>query len=162
MQVHVRDVGTDVRRSRQADLGVEVGAVHVHLAALGVDCGADLTHVFFVDAVGRRVGDHQAGQPVAGLGGLALEVLEIDVAALVAFDDDHTHADHLRRGGIGAVRRGRDQADVALPFTAALVILADCDQAGVFALGTRLGCMLMASKPVIAQSQASSSSIISL
>ncbi len=32
--------------------------------------------------------------------------------------------------------RGRDQADVALPFAAALVVLADRDQAGVFALGT--------------------------
>ena len=34
VQVHVADVGADAGRRGQADLGVEVGAVHVHLAAV--------------------------------------------------------------------------------------------------------------------------------
>ena len=37
VQVDVADVGADVRRAAQADLGVQVGAVHVHLAAVAVD-----------------------------------------------------------------------------------------------------------------------------
>ena len=62
VQVHVADVGADEAGRGQADLGVEVGAVHVHLAAVGMDDGADVLHRFLEHAVGRRVGDHQAGQ----------------------------------------------------------------------------------------------------
>ncbi len=105
VQVQVRDVRADVRRSRQADLGVEVGAVHVDLAAVAVDHFADLAYPLFVHAVGRRIGDHQAGQPVARLGRLEAQVVEVDVAAGIALDDHHPHAGHDRRGRVGAVGR---------------------------------------------------------
>jgi hypothetical protein len=42
VQIHVADVGTDQRRRGQADLRVEVGAVHIHLAAVLVHDGADI------------------------------------------------------------------------------------------------------------------------
>ena len=42
VQVEVADVGADVAGRGQADLGVHVGAVHVHLAAVPVDDGADV------------------------------------------------------------------------------------------------------------------------
>ena len=42
VQVQVADVGADVAGAAEADLGVEVGAVHVDLAAVGVDDLADL------------------------------------------------------------------------------------------------------------------------
>ncbi|MNP32653.1 hypothetical protein D3C76_1258480 [compost metagenome] len=60
MQVHVRDVGTDVRGPGQADLGIEVGAVHVHLAAVGMNHRAYLADALFIHAMGRGVGRHQA------------------------------------------------------------------------------------------------------
>ncbi|MCY1406433.1 hypothetical protein D9M71_217000 [compost metagenome] len=139
VQVHVRDVGADIRRARQAHLGVEVGAIHVHLPAVAVDNLADLADALFVHTVGRGIGGHQAGELAAGLLGLALEVFEIDVAGLVAVDDHHPHARHLRRGRVGAVGRGGNQADVAMPLAAALVVAADGEQPGVLALGAGVG-----------------------
>ncbi len=41
VQVQVADVGADVARAAEADLGVHVGAVHVDLAAVRVDDVAD-------------------------------------------------------------------------------------------------------------------------
>ena len=46
--------------------------------------------------------------------GLRLEVGEVDVAVLVAGDDDDLHAGHLRRRRIGAVRRRGNEAHVAM------------------------------------------------
>ncbi|MNF64108.1 hypothetical protein D3C84_458310 [compost metagenome] len=125
VQVHVGHVGAYVGRPRQTDLGVEVGAVHVDLAAVAMDDLADLADALLVDAMGRGVGDHQAGQLAVGLRGLAFQVLQVDVALLVAVHYHHAHAGHLRRGRVGTVGRGRDEADVAVPFAAALVVAAD-------------------------------------
>ena len=135
VQVHVADVGADEAGRGQADLGVEVGAVHVHLAAVGMDDGADLANRFLEHAVRRRVGDHQAGEVVLVFLSLGLEVGDIDVAVVVAIDDDDLHVAHLGGGRVGAVRRFRDQADLAVRFTAAGVVAGNRHQAGVFALG---------------------------
>jgi hypothetical protein len=90
---------------RQADLRVHVGAVHVHLPAVGVDDLADLDDGFLEHAVRGRVGDHQRGEVRRMLLGLGAQVGDVDVAVLVAGHDHHVHADHLRRGRVGAVRR---------------------------------------------------------
>ncbi|CAI8728808.1 putative metal-dependent RNase [Pseudomonas sp. IT-P218] len=136
VQVQVRHVAAELARGAQADHGVHVGAVDVHLAAVVVDDAADFADAFLEHAVGRRVGDHQRGEVFAVLDGLGAQVFDVDVAAGVAGGDDDTHAGHLRGGRVGAVGRGRDQADVAAVFATALVVGADGQQAGVFTLGT--------------------------
>ena len=60
-----------------------------------------------------------AAEPLGVLVDLRPQVGEVDVAGLVAGDDDHAHAGHDRAGGVGAVRRAGDQADVALLVAAA-------------------------------------------
>ncbi|MCY1419456.1 hypothetical protein D9M71_350460 [compost metagenome] len=135
----MRDVGTDVRRARQAYLGIEVGAVHVHLAAVLVHHFADFANPLFVHAVGRRVGDHQARQALPCRMGLGLEVGQVDVAIVVAIDDHHLHTGHLRRRRVGAVGRRRDQAQRALRLVAATVVAGNGHQACVFTLGTGVG-----------------------
>ncbi len=72
--------------------------------------------------------------------GLGAQVVDVDIALGVAGDHHHAHADHLRGRRVGAVRRRRDQADVAMAFAARAVIAADRQQAGIFALraGIRL------------------------
>jgi hypothetical protein len=90
---------------RQADLRVHVGAVHVDLAAVRVDHLADLADLLLEHAVGGQIGDHQRGEVGRVLLGLGLEVGQVHVAFGVAFDHHHVHADHLRRGRVGAVRR---------------------------------------------------------
>ena len=54
-------------------------------------------------------------------------------------DDHDLHAGHVRRGRIGAVRRARDEADVAMALAAALVPRPDDEQSRVLALRARVG-----------------------
>ena len=75
----------------------------------------------------------------AVLGGLGPEVVDVDVAAVVARDHDHAHAGHDRRRRVGAVGRRRDQADVALLVAAAAVVGADGEQPGQLALRAGVG-----------------------
>ncbi len=111
VQVEVRHVGAEAARAGQADHGVEVGAVEVHLPAGVVHRGADLADGLLEHAVGGRVGDHERGQVLTVLVDLGAQVVEVDVAGVVAGHHDHRHAGHDRAGGVGAVGRGRDQAD---------------------------------------------------
>ncbi len=140
VQVQVRNVRTPLAGLGHADQGVHVGAVGVHLAAVLVDDLADLDHLFLEHAVRGRVGHHDRGQAVAVLLGVEADVFHIDVAVGIGLGDHHLHAAHLRRGRVGAVRRIRDQADVAVVFAARAVVGADRQQAGVLALcaGVRL------------------------
>ena len=70
VQVQVADVAAEPTGSGHADEGVEVGAVDVDLAAVGVDDVADLADALLEHAVRRRVGDHEGRQPVGVLVGL--------------------------------------------------------------------------------------------
>jgi hypothetical protein len=70
---------------------------------------------------------------------LRFEVAHVDVAVGVAGDDDDAHARHLRRRRIGAVRGGRNEADVAMTLAAAPVIRLDHEQSRVFSLRARIG-----------------------
>ena len=114
VQVQVRDVAAEVAEAREAEQGVEVGAVDVHLAAGVVHGLGDLEHVVLVDAVRRRVGDHERGERLGVQRDLRAQVVEVDVAGLVARDDDDLHAGEHGGGGVGAVRRRRDEAHGAL------------------------------------------------
>ena len=138
VQVDVADVGADQRRLRQPGERVHVGAVHVDLAARRVHQLADARDAFLEHAVRRRVGHHQHGEALAVLGHLALEVAEIDVAVLVAAHDHDAKAHHLRTRRVGAVRRGRNQADVAR-LTFPFVVRTDGEQPRIFALGAGVG-----------------------
>ncbi|MNM52925.1 hypothetical protein D3C81_640150 [compost metagenome] len=139
VQVQVRHVATELARGAQADHGVHVGAIQVHLAAVLVNDVADAGDGIFEHAVGRGVGDHQRSQLRPVLLGLELQVGDIDVATLVAVDHHHPHAGHLRRGRVGAMGRRRDQAYIAPCLATAGVVGADRQQAGILTLGTGIG-----------------------
>ena len=99
---------------READERVQVGAVDVDLPARVVHEPADLADRALVHAVRRGVGDHQRRDVLGVLGELRAQVVEVDVAELVAGHDDDAHAGHHGARGVRAVRARRDQADVAL------------------------------------------------
>ena len=139
VEIEVADVGADVAGGGEADLGVHVGAVHVNLAAVGVDRGADVFDRGLEDAVGGRVGDHQRGEGVGVGGGLGGEVGDVDVAVGVAGDGDDLEAAHGGAGGIGAVGAGGDEADVAVALVAGFMIRADDQEAGILALRAGVG-----------------------
>ena len=108
---------------REPDQRVQVRAVDVHLPAVRVDDLADAarcpaSNTPCVDGYVTMI----AARSRACCAALRFEVGEIDVAVVVARDDDDLHAGHLRRRRIGAVRGRRDQADVAMRLAAARVI----------------------------------------
>ncbi len=139
VQVHVADVGAELGRAHEPDLGIEVGAVEIDLTAIGMDGVADFLDRRLEHAMGRGIGDHQGGEVVLVLGGLLLQVGDVDVAMLVAGHDDDLHARHDGGGRVGAMGRDGDEADVALSFTARGVIAADGEQARIFALAAGIG-----------------------
>ena len=100
---------------------------------------AELADAVLVHAVRRRVGDHDRGEVVGVLLALGAQVVEVDAAVVAGLDHDDPHAGHHRGGGVGAVRRGRDQADVALLVAVGHVVGADRQQPGELALRAGVG-----------------------
>ncbi|MNE25659.1 hypothetical protein D3C80_1189940 [compost metagenome] len=72
VQVQVRHVATELPWRAQADHGIHVRAVDVHLPARGMNNVANLADPAFEHPVGRGVGNHQRSQLVAVLQRLAL------------------------------------------------------------------------------------------
>ena len=138
VQIEMTDVGSDISGPRQPDKCVEIGAVEIDLAAMGMCNVADLHHRFFEHAMGRGVGDHARCKPARVFFGLSAEISDVDVAMIVGTDHDDGHAAHLCRCRIGAMGGRWDQADVAGQIAAAAMIGANGEQPGVFALRARV------------------------
>ena len=101
----------------------------------------DFTHFtdrFFVHAVGGRISHHDAGEIIARLFRFRAQVSQIDVAIFITCHNYHLHSCHMCRSGVSSVRRSRDQADIAMPFVAAFMIMTNRQQARVFALCARV------------------------
>ena len=113
VQVQVADIAAQIARARQADHRVHVGAVDIDLAAMLMGDLADVVTVSSNTPWVRGIGDHAGRQIVAVLFGLGAEILQIDVAVVGRLDDT-TFSPPSGRGRVGAVRRHRDQADVAV------------------------------------------------
>jgi hypothetical protein len=139
VQVQVADVGADVAGAAEADLGVHVGAVHVHLAAVLVHDPADLADGGFEHPVGGGVGHHQAGEGVPVLQRLGAQVDDVHVALGIGGDRDDLQSGHHGAGRVGAMCRHRDQAGAPVPVAVVLMVLPDHQQAGELALTSRVG-----------------------
>ena len=83
VQVEVADVEAEVAGARDAEDGVEVGAVHVDLHALGVAHLGDLVDLRLEEAERIGLGDHE-GRDVVGQ--MPLEVEEVHVAVGLALE----------------------------------------------------------------------------
>ena len=149
MQVKVRDVRADKARRGNADLGVHVRAIEVNLAAKLMHHFAHFANGLFVNAVGGRIGHHDAGEVRRMLLGFRPQVSKIDIAVFIAGHHHHLHSRHLRGSRVGAVSGAWDQADIAMPLVAAFVVMTNRQQARVFAL--RAGVRLHADRIVAGQ-----------
>ena len=139
VQVHVQHVRADFGRLHDADLGIEVGAVHVNLSAVFMNNAADVADAFFVHAVGGRVSNHDGGQSVAVLLGFGFQIVDVDVAVFVGIDNDDFQTQHSGSRRVGAVGGFRNQADVAVSLAVGFLIAADGEHAAVFALRAGVG-----------------------
>ena len=61
VEVEMANVGAEIARATEADLGVHVGAVHVNLAAVAVYDFANFANRCFENTVCGRVCHHQRG-----------------------------------------------------------------------------------------------------
>ena len=140
VQVEVRHVGAELPRPGDADQRVEVGAVDVDLAAGLVHQRAQLGDVLLEHAVRRRVGDHDRGEVVAVLVDLGPQVVEVDVAAVVARDHDDPHAGHHRATPRWCRARSTGSGRRRAPLSPlAAVVGADREQPGELALRAGVG-----------------------
>ena len=96
VQVHVRHVSTNIGRTGQTHLRIQVGAIHVNLAAVLVNNLANFANTFFVHPMGRRIGDHQAGQLLGVVFSLLPQIGYVYVALIITGDQYHAHAGHHR------------------------------------------------------------------
>ena len=90
-------------------------------------------------AVRGGIGDHRAGEIVGVFVGLRAQVGDVDIAVGVAGDGDDLHAGHDRAGRIGAVGGDGNEANAAGFLSARLMIGANGQQPGVFALRAGVG-----------------------
>ena len=135
VQVQVRHIRAERGQGGHPDQRVQVRAVDVHLAARRVHRVADAAHVLLVDAGRGRIGQHDGRHPpLVGLQ-LGRQVAEVDGAVGAALDHRHAQPGQHGAGRVGAVRRLRDQADVAVVLAARRMVGPDGEQAGQFALG---------------------------
>ena len=139
VQVQVADVSTDITGIGQTYLSVHICTVHIYLTASVVHRIDDLADTALEHAVSRGVGNHQTAQLAAVLLGLSLQILDVNITICVARHGYDLHTCHSSRCGVGAVSRCRDQHDVTIALTAALVICTDYHQTCILASSTRVG-----------------------
>ena len=133
------DVAAEFAGLGESDHGVEVRTVDVDLAAGGVDLFAHLAHLRFEHTVGRRVGDHDAGDLAFVLGDLRIEVVHVHGAVVGRGHDLDLEAREDCRCGVRAVGRLRDEHDGAGVIAARHMVGADGEQSGQFALRAGVG-----------------------
>ena len=130
----MRDIGAVVGRPREAHLGIEIRTVDVHLTArpctISQSARIRSSNTPCVDGYVTMM----AAKVPAWRSQMPLEIVEIDIAVRITLHDDDLHPRHGRGGGVGAVRRGWNEAHRALRFIAAAVVCADGKQSGIFAL----------------------------
>ena len=138
VQVQMADIGANLARFHQTNQRVHIGPVQIDLAAELMGNIADIADGFFKHPMGRGIGHHASRQPIPSCLGFGAEIFDINVAIRHRLHDDNLHPRHLRRSRIGAMRRHRDQADVAPRVTARAVIGGNGQKPGIFALRARV------------------------
>ena len=134
------DVGANVAGTAQADHGIEVRPIHVHLTAIFVDDVANFLDRRFENTVRRRIGHHQRSEVVPVLLGLGPEVAHIDVALVVRLNHHHLHPGHYGARRVGTVSRSGDQTDRTMRLSLRLMVRVDGQEPRELALraGVRL------------------------
>mmetsp|Transcript_2883 Transcript_2883/g.7059 ORF Transcript_2883/g.7059 Transcript_2883/m.7059 type:complete len:500 (+) Transcript_2883:901-2400(+) len=139
VQVEVAHVRAHLTRRRQTHLGVHVGTVHVHKAAVLVDDVNHLPNAKLEHSVGGGVCDHEGGEVVLVLLRSGPQRRDVNVAQRVARHHDNLQPKHGRTGRVGAVGRHWDDTHVAVTLVVVLVVPLDGLETGVFTRGSTVG-----------------------
>ena len=94
VQVEMADVCTEAAGLRQTEQRIEVGAIHINLAARGMHQLTQLDDSFFEHPVGRWIGHHDRCQLITMLGDLGTKVVQVHRAISGCLDDHDLEASH--------------------------------------------------------------------
>ena len=139
MQIEVGGIDPEISWTTDANEGIEVGAIHINLAASGVDFGAKIADACLKNSVSGGVGDHDGSEAGAEFKNLGVEIGVVDIPLGIASDGDDAEACENGAGWIGAVGGNRDEAGIALGLAAGVVPGADGEETGVLTLRTGVG-----------------------
>ena len=138
VQVQVRNVAAELTGLSEAHLGVQVRAIHVHLAASLVNQLADLSNLLLKHTVSGGVGNHDAGNLGTVLLDLGLQVVNINRTVSRSCHAGNLQTSQSSRCRVGAVSRQRNQDGIALVVTVSLVEGTDSAQTSVLTGRTRV------------------------
>src|SRR6476469_3734468 len=103
VQVEMADVCTEAARLRQTEQRIEVGAIHINLAARRMHQLTQLDDSFFEDPVGRWIGHHDRRQLITMLADLGTKIVQVDRPISGRLDDHDLEACHGCRGRVRAM-----------------------------------------------------------
>ena len=138
MKIEVAGIDAEFAWSTDADQGIEVGTIHINLAACLVNFFTKISDSRFEDTVGRGIGDHGGGDSRSVFFEFCVEVGKIDVPLRVASDRNDPKTDEDCTGWVGAVCGNGNEADIACGVSSGLMPSADRKKACVLSLGARV------------------------
>src|SRR5262245_18097824 len=134
VQIQMTDIRADVAGPTNPNLRIHIRAIHIDLAAVGMNDLANAPDIGLEYPVRGWVGQHQGRQPLPMLRSLGFKVLQIYIALCIAGHGHNRHPDHGRAGWIGSMSRDGDEADVAMKFALAPMICPDNHQSRILPL----------------------------
>ena len=139
VQVEVGNIAAELAWAGPAGQRVHIRTVDVDLAAHRVDLIAYVADLGVKDTVGGGVGHHDAGDVVAVLGNLLIQIRQVNRAVLGGLHHNNAQVSQRCRGRIGTVRGSWDEHYIALVIAIGYVVAADGQEAGQLALGAGIG-----------------------
>ena len=103
VEIEVANIRAQLAGSAEAYQRVHIGAIQIDLAAMIMNDRADIADRALEHPVCRGIGDHQRREMIRMRRRLRPEIIDIDIALLVASDHDHAHTGHMRARRIGAM-----------------------------------------------------------
>ena len=135
MKIEVAGIDAEFAWSTDADQGIEVGTIHINLAARLVNFFAKISDSRLEDTVGGGIGDHGGGDSRSVFFEFCVEVGKIDVPLRVARDRNDPKTDEYSTGRVCAVCGNRNEADITCGVSSGLMPSADREKACVLSLG---------------------------
>ena len=139
VQVEVGNIAAELAWAGPAGQRVHIRTVDVDLAAHRVDLIAYVADLGVKDTVGGRVGHHDAGDVVAVLGNLLIQIRQVNRAILGGLDHNNAQVSQRCRSRIGTVRGSWDEHYIALVIAIGYVVAADGQKTRQLALGAGIG-----------------------
>ena len=100
---------------------------------------ADFADRWLENAVRRGIRHHERGEIASVFVGLGAQIGKVDVAIFQTRNRDNLESRHHRAGRVGPMRRGGDEAYVAMRFTARGMIFTNREQTCEFTLRAGVG-----------------------